>query len=157
VFFAAPILGVVLLVVGAGSGVAPYVAAVLIGLALGAEMDLMAFIVSRYFGLKSFGEIFGYLFAIFSLGASVGPIAMGMSFDLTGSYDRGIIGLSGRAPGTVPVSLACGARCRANNSPGRVDVRDREMTGHGPPHLNRGQTKRWKVKWSQRWQPWCSG
>jgi MFS family permease len=93
VFFAAPILGVLVLVTNTANGVGPYVAAALIGLALGAEMDLMAFIVSRYFGLKAFGEIFGYLFAIFSLGASVGPVAMGMSFDLTGSYDRGIIGL----------------------------------------------------------------
>jgi len=42
--------------------------------------------VSRYFGLHAFGEIYGYAFAAFGLGAVIGPLLMGMSFDATGSY-----------------------------------------------------------------------
>jgi cyanate permease len=37
-------------------------------------------------GIRSFGEIYGYLFAIFMLGAGLGPFVMGVSFDQTGSY-----------------------------------------------------------------------
>ena len=51
-----------------------------------AEMDLIAFLLSRYLGMRSFGEIYGYFFAIFMLGAGLGPYAMGISFDMTGSY-----------------------------------------------------------------------
>jgi cyanate permease len=36
--------------------------------------------------MRSFGEIYGYFSAIFMLGAGLGPFAMGVSFDRTGSY-----------------------------------------------------------------------
>jgi cyanate permease len=57
-----------------------------VGVGLGAEVDLIAFLLSRYFGMRAFGEIYGYLFALFMLGAGGGPFAMGLSFDVTGSY-----------------------------------------------------------------------
>ncbi len=46
----------------------------------------MAYMVSRYFGLHAFGEIYGYTFAAFGLGGALGPYLMGVSFDATGSY-----------------------------------------------------------------------
>jgi cyanate permease len=36
--------------------------------------------------MRAFGEIYGYLFALFMLGAGAGPFAMGVSYDVTGSY-----------------------------------------------------------------------
>ena len=36
--------------------------------------------------MRSFGEIYGYFFSIFMLGAGLGPFAMGVSYDGTGSY-----------------------------------------------------------------------
>ena len=45
-----------------------------------------AYLVSRYFGLRAFGEIYGYAFAAFTLGGVVGPLLMGVGFDSTGSY-----------------------------------------------------------------------
>ena len=36
--------------------------------------------------LRAFGEIYGYAFTAFVLGAVIGPLLMGASFDLTGSY-----------------------------------------------------------------------
>ena len=53
---------------------------------LGAEVDLIAFMQSRYLGLKAFGELYGYLFAIFMLANGIGPFVMGLSFDKAGSY-----------------------------------------------------------------------
>ena len=59
---------------------------VLVGIGVGAEVDLIAFLLSRYLGMRSFGEIYGYFFSIFMLGAGLGPFAMGVSYDRTGSY-----------------------------------------------------------------------
>jgi MFS family permease len=84
-FFCGFALGMFLLWSGVmGSGV--LVAVVLVGVGLGAELDVMPYVVSRYFGLRAFGEIYSYTFAIFTLGAVVGPLLMGAGFDATGSY-----------------------------------------------------------------------
>ena len=49
-------------------------------------MDVIGFMVSRYFGLRAYGEIYGCLFAIFTVGTGLGPVLMGLSFDETRSY-----------------------------------------------------------------------
>jgi MFS family permease len=84
-FFCGFALGIFLLWSGAVGGVV-LVAVVLVGLGIGAELDVMPYMVSRYFGLRAFGEIYSYAFAIFGLGAVVGPLLMGAGFDATGSY-----------------------------------------------------------------------
>jgi MFS family permease len=83
--FCGAALGVFLFWQGVAGGLA-FVAAFLVGLGLGAEGDIMAYLVSRYFGLRAYGEIYGYVLAIYTLGAVVGPLLMGINFDLTGSY-----------------------------------------------------------------------
>jgi hypothetical protein len=55
---------------------------VLCGLGIGAEVDLMAFFVGRYFGLQTFGAIYGLLFAAFIAGSGLGVYLMGLSSDL---------------------------------------------------------------------------
>jgi MFS family permease len=93
-FFFAPLVGIVVLLTTTRPEAAG-VAALLVGLGLGAEGDLMAFLQSRYLGLRSFGEIYGYFFAIFMLGAGLGPFVMGRSFDRTGSYRMMLLWFSG--------------------------------------------------------------
>lgn len=61
-------------------------AVVTIGLAAGAEVDLLAFLTSRYFGMKAFGEIYGWLFVFFELGIGFGPLLAGHAHDVQGSY-----------------------------------------------------------------------
>ena len=61
-------------------------AAVFIGFGFGAEADIMPYLASRYFGFRAFGEIYGILFASFTLGIAVGPPLMGFGFDRTGGY-----------------------------------------------------------------------
>ena len=58
----------------------------IVGGGTAAEGDIIAYLVSRYFGLRAFGEIYGYAFAAFTLGGVVGPLLMGVGFDSTGSY-----------------------------------------------------------------------
>jgi MFS family permease len=81
VMFAGVAAGLALLAVGIGLP-----AAVLAGLGLGAEIDVMPYLVSRYFGLGSLGEIYGLIFASFTLGIATGPYLMGAGFDATRSY-----------------------------------------------------------------------
>jgi len=84
-FIALPAAGVLVLL----SSVDPTVTAagaVLVGLGLGAEVDLIGYLQSRYFGLRAFGQVYGYLFAAFTVGAAIGPFVMGATFDATGSY-----------------------------------------------------------------------
>ncbi len=85
-------LGIFLLWSGAVGGWV-FVAVVLVGLGLGAELDVMPYMVSRYFGLRAFGEIYSYAFAAFVLGAVIGPLLMGGGFDATGSYQLVLGGL----------------------------------------------------------------
>ncbi len=63
-----------------------FVGACLLGMAAGAEIDVMAVLVSRYFGTRYFATLFGQLNACFFLGTALGPIAVGMSYDMTQSY-----------------------------------------------------------------------
>ncbi|OFW01276.1 MAG: hypothetical protein A3I61_15370 [Acidobacteria bacterium RIFCSPLOWO2_02_FULL_68_18] len=84
--FLLPLVAIGLLTSGA-AGVAPLVAAVALGFGLGAEVDVIGFLAGRYFGLRAYGEIYGYLFAIFTLGTGLGPVLMALAFDLTRSYD----------------------------------------------------------------------
>jgi MFS family permease len=63
------------------------VAAVLLGLAGGAEVNIMAYLVARYFGLRAYGKIYAWPYGIYMLGAAFGPLIAGLLFDLNGSYD----------------------------------------------------------------------
>ena len=58
----------------------------LIGFGYGAESATIPYLVSRYFGLRSFGEIYSYLFVTVPLGGAIGPVLMGAGFDRSGSY-----------------------------------------------------------------------
>ena len=82
-----PVLGVGLLAVDAGEP-APFFAAVCIGLAIGAEVDMLGFFVSRYFGRRSFGPLYGLVFAAFTIGIGVGPAILGSGYDRYHSYDQ---------------------------------------------------------------------
>jgi len=92
IFVAMPLAGVGLLL-GSSTPQSASVAIVLVGMGVGAEVDLIAFLLSRYIGMRSFGEIYGYMFAVFMLGSGIGPYLMGLAFDKTGSYSIALVGL----------------------------------------------------------------
>ena len=93
VFFLLPVAGIALLF-AQGSAAAAVAGTVLVGLGLGAEVDLMAFLISRYFGMRSFGQIYGYMFAVFMLASGVGPFLMGITFARAGTYGPALIGMA---------------------------------------------------------------
>ena len=84
-FFILPMVGIGILMSGA-AGFAPFLGAIACGLGIGAEIDLMAFFTSRYFGLRDYAKLYGTMFGIFALGVGIGPALSGASFDRFHSY-----------------------------------------------------------------------
>ena len=72
-FLVPPIIGIFMLANGAINGTA-VVAAMLVGLAAGAEVDVIAFLCSRYFGLRNYSRIYATFFSFFALGSGFGPM-----------------------------------------------------------------------------------
>jgi len=64
----------------------------LVGLGMGAEVDVIACLTSRYFRLPAFGKLYGYAFASYTLGGALGPWLMGLGYDRSGSYASVLIG-----------------------------------------------------------------
>lgn len=70
-----------------GWGVVPSgIGIVFVGVAMGAEYDLVAYLVSRYFGLGSYGRIYGWQYAFTMAGGVAGPFIIGGIYDSTGAY-----------------------------------------------------------------------
>lgn len=61
-------------------------AALAFGLAQGAEIDIIAFLVSRYFPRAAFGVTYSVLFSAFTVGAANGPLLLGILYDRNGDY-----------------------------------------------------------------------
>ncbi len=64
-------------------------AVVLIGIAAGAELDLMSFLAARYFGVRHYAKIYALLYAALALAGGVAPTLFATVFDRTASYDIG--------------------------------------------------------------------
>jgi MFS family permease len=83
--FANAALGIALLWTGI-AGVPALSGAFLVGVGFGAEVDIIAYLMGRYFGLRSLGTAFGFGFGALVLAGGLGPLIMGFAFDHTGSY-----------------------------------------------------------------------
>jgi MFS family permease len=94
-FYSATALGIAILCTGASGNLA-FVAAFLSGLGMGAEVESMAYMMSRYFGLAAFGTSYGVAFGAFMISGSAGVLLMGAGYDRFHSY-------------AVPLASFCGA------------------------------------------------
>ena len=88
------------------TGAAAAFAAVLLGLITGAEFDALAFAVRRYFGMVSFGKIYGLVFGSFQMGASMGAAFISITLQRTGNYHLAMWVFS--AALTVAFVIFCG-------------------------------------------------
>jgi len=86
VCFLIPIPACVLLLTELAGVRGYFVAAALFGVTLGAEIDVIAYLATRHFGLRNFGAIQGGLLCATALGAATGPLGAGATFDRYGSY-----------------------------------------------------------------------
>jgi len=79
-------------ILGAASRSGAVAAGALLGLSLGAEVDVLSYMTSRYFTLSAYGEIYGYLYGVFSIGAAAGPVLTGLIREREGTYLPALIG-----------------------------------------------------------------
>ena len=109
--FGLPVVACTLLLNFDGSTFVALACALILGLSLGAEVDVVAYLAGRYFGLRNYGMLFGSLVGLISLGIGTGAAFAGAMFDYFGSYDlllwvlmpvflvsAGLIGSLGRYP-----------------------------------------------------------
>jgi MFS family permease len=102
VAFLAPAIGCAILLAYGVSPTSAIVVGVLLGLAMGAELDVFGYLTSRYFGTRYFGSVFGCILLALTLGSGLGHVGASMIYDATGSY-AGFMWLTGI--GTLLCSL----------------------------------------------------
>jgi len=73
VFLSVPAIGCYILMQDMSVGM-NVVAMILVGFAAGVEFDLIAYFISRYFGMRSYGQIYGLIYAGFGLGSGTSPV-----------------------------------------------------------------------------------
>lgn len=69
-------------------------AAMCIGFGMGGEADVTPYLLSRYFGLRSFSTLYGLTWTAYAFAGAVGPWIMGRAFDMTGSYESLLVVLA---------------------------------------------------------------
>lgn len=62
------------------------VAAALIGVGAGGEAAITPYLLTRYFGLRSFSTLYGITWTFYAAAGATGPVILGRAFDSTGSY-----------------------------------------------------------------------
>lgn len=85
--FLLPIIACALLLLAGENRAGQMVAASIVGLTLGSEVDVIVYLTTRHFGLKHFGTIYGGLLTALSLGTAFGPLAAAAIHDRTGNYE----------------------------------------------------------------------
>ena len=69
--------------------------ALLLGFLLGAEFDVLAFLIKRYFGNVAYGRLYGVIFGVFYLGSGLGIVGLAAIRQAFGSYDAGLFMAAG--------------------------------------------------------------
>ena len=90
--------------------------ALLIGLTVGAEFDILAYLISRYFPTALFGKLYGLTYGVFLIGCGIGPLMVARSFEKSQNYHAAMIELAiaavlalalcFRLPATTPLKQA---------------------------------------------------
>jgi MFS family permease len=69
---------------------AAILSAILLGFLLGAEFDVLAFLIRRYYGNAAYGRIYGIIFSMFYVGSGLGILGLAQSRQTFGDYDTGL-------------------------------------------------------------------
>jgi len=91
VAFLLPVVACALLMNLDGGYLMAAAAGIFIGLSMGAEIDVVAYLTSRYFGVKHYGMLFAILISIYQVGVGVGSVVSGAFYDIFKSYDTVLI------------------------------------------------------------------
>ncbi len=61
-------------------------AALIAGLGMGCEFDLIPYMLKRYFGMRSFATMYGLTYSVYAVAGGTAPLLLGYVYDVTGSY-----------------------------------------------------------------------
>ncbi|WP_285020965.1 MFS transporter [Novosphingobium sp. fls2-241-R2A-195] len=86
VILAFPALGCWLLTSSALSPLIATLAVISLGFGAGFEFDLLAYLISRFFGQRHYGAIYGCFYAVIAFAGGMGPVVFGYVFDRIGDY-----------------------------------------------------------------------
>src|SRR5262249_41408113 len=66
----------------------------MIGFGMGGDADVTPYLISKYFGLRSFSTLYGFTWTAYAIAGAIGPVIMGKAFDATQSYQALLSGLA---------------------------------------------------------------
>jgi len=99
--FSAILVGIMLVHVSATTPRLLVLGAMLDGFGAGSEYGLLPYFVTRFFGLRSFGLLYGAIYGASAIATGLGPYIMGRTFDLTGSYGSALFGFEAAMVATL--------------------------------------------------------
>lgn len=82
-----------------------FIGALAIGLCIGAELDVIGYLTGHYYGMRSYGSIYGLLYMLCAAGTAISPVLFGLSTDELGGYQPGL--LFGAAALLIAAILLC--------------------------------------------------
>jgi MFS family permease len=86
VVFLIPVFACFAIVTAGIGATTAIVLAIALGLTQGAEIDVITYLTTRHFGLRSFGALYGGVMVALSLGTAFGSLLAANVFDAFGSY-----------------------------------------------------------------------
>ena len=81
-----PAVACLIFIYGESSLLSFTIATLLVGIGAGAEFDIAAFLIARYFGMRDYGRLFGVHLGLVTAGAATAPLLFGALLSTTGSY-----------------------------------------------------------------------
>lgn len=84
---ALPAVGCLMLITVNSNVPALVTACVLIGIGTGAEFDISAYLLARYFGMRDFSRLYGLLLGIVTFCSALAPALFGVLYRYSGSYE----------------------------------------------------------------------
>ncbi len=91
IFLGLPGIGLIMLASGLSAAGAIAAAVLLLGLAFGAEGDVFAYLVMKYFNLEVYSRVLGLVFGALALAVSLGSLLLSVALKLSGSYTTFLI------------------------------------------------------------------
>lgn len=86
--FMLPVAACLLLLFDGANPVSQAIASALFGFTVGAEVDVIAYLATRQFGLKNYGVIFGSIVTAMAAGGAIGPLVAGLAYDIYDGYSQ---------------------------------------------------------------------
>ena len=93
-FSACAVCSILLMLAGV-VGPAAFLIGVMLGLGSGGNPNIIAYLISRYFGTRSYGELYGSIYGIHIIGSGLSPLVLGLGYDAMGSYTGVLLAYAG--------------------------------------------------------------